>query len=184
MKHGRRPVNIEEERRRAERARAEHRIADAARHLSNVADALRSSKDRAALAHTLRDLGELERGMSADAARIHYEEATSILRELDTPLTLAHTIRHLGDIHTKAGRLSLAEQCCEEAVAIYHAQSDASALDVANAIRSLAVVKERLAQMDQARQLWQDAHSRYAALNVDEGTAEAAAHLGRLTRNR
>ena len=66
---------------------------------------------------------------------------------------------------------------------MYRAQSDASALDVANAIRSLAVVKERLAQVDQARQLWQDAHNRYAALNVVEGTVEAAAHLGRLTRN-
>jgi pyridoxal biosynthesis lyase PdxS len=89
----------------------------------------------------------------------------------------------MGDIHTKAGRHSLAEQCCEEAVAMYRTQSDASALDVANAIRSLAVVKERLAQVDQARQLWQDAHNQYAALNVVEGTAEAAAHLGRLTLN-
>jgi tetratricopeptide (TPR) repeat protein len=146
-------------------------------------DALRSSTDRAALAHALRDLGELERGRSADAARMRYEEAVSILRELDTPLTLAHTIRHLGDIYTKAGRHSLAEQCCEEAVAIYRTHSNASALDVANAIRSLAVVKERLTQLDQARQLWQDAHNRYAALNVVEGTAEAAAHLSRLTRN-
>ena len=160
-------MDIDEERRRAEQARAEHRIADAARHLSNVVDALRSSNDRAALAHALRHLGELERGIPAlDSARIHYEEAIPILRELDTPLTLAHTIRHLGDIHTKAGRHSLAEQCCEEAVAMYRTQSDASALDVANAIRSLAVVKERLAQVDQARQLWQDAHNQYAALNV------------------
>ena len=139
----------------------------------------------APLSHTpCATLGELERGIAAlDSARIHYEEATSILRALDTPLTLAHTIRHLGDIHTKAGRHSLAEQCCEEAVAMYRTQSNASALDVANAIRSLAVVKERLAQMAQARQLWQDAHNRYAALNIVEGTAEAAAHLGRLTRN-
>ena len=129
-------MDIEEEQRRAERARAEHRIADAARHLSNVVEALRLLTDRAALAHTLRDLGEFERGMSADAACMHYEEAISILRELDAPLTLAHTIRHLGDIHTKAGRHSLAAQCCEEAVAMYRAQSDASALDVANAIRS------------------------------------------------
>jgi tetratricopeptide (TPR) repeat protein len=76
-----------------------------------------------------------------DEARRLYEQAVAICRELDDPLLLAHTVRHLGDVHYEAGRRDLAEPCHVEAVAIYR-EHDAPPLDVANALRSLAITRE------------------------------------------
>ena len=55
------------------------------------------------------------------------------------PLLLAHTLRHLGDLHHDDGRDDLAEPLYDEALALYRA-SNAPPLDLANAIRSLAVI--------------------------------------------
>ncbi len=103
---------------------------------------LRQDGDRGELALALRDLGELERRLpDAEAAREHYEEAVAISVRSASRLRLAHTVRHLGDVHHDAGRAAQAEPCYHEALVLYRGHSQLPALDLANAIRSLAVLK-------------------------------------------
>ncbi len=171
--------------RRAHQARTEGRLADARCDLLEAVGFLRQQGSKGALAQTLRNLGELERRLpDADAARRHYEEAVAMFREWDDPLRLAHTVRHLGDVHHDAGRAALAEPCYHEALAIYRSLEHAPPLDLANAIRSLAVLKGDASEIDEASHLWQEAHDLYTALDIPAGVAESASQLSRLARRR
>ncbi|MEA2695112.1 MAG: hypothetical protein QOJ16_4499 [Acidobacteriota bacterium] len=169
--------------RQALQARRENRLADAQSDLLLAVDLLRQEGPRVELAQVLRDLGELERRLpDADAARQHYEEAVAIFRELDEPLQLAHTVRHLGDVHYESGRVRLAEPCYHEALELYRDHEHTRSLDLANAIRSLAVLKDDAGEPEEARRLWQEAHDIYVAFDVPAGVAESAARLARLAR--
>jgi len=98
-------------------------------------------------------------------------------------LRLAHKVRHLGDAYYYAGQLSLAEPCYVEALSIYRTQEHKPPLDLANAIRSFAVLKAELGAADEARHLWEEAHDLYVAVEVSAGVAESAARLALLARH-
>lgn len=171
--------------RRAREARSENRLTNARRDLLEAVDLLRKDGVRTELANALRALGEIDRKLSdAVAARQHYEEAVAILREADDPFTLAHTVRHLGDVHYDAGRAPLAEPCYVEALTIYRGHEHAPPLDFANAVRSLAVLKDEAGEIEEATSLWQEARDLYEAVDVQAGIAESSARLSRLARRR
>lgn len=129
-------------------------------------------------AKALRRRAEDERHLpDGDGGVGSYEEAVAILREADEPLLLAHTIRHLGDVHRHARRLELAASCYDEALSLYREHSDAPPLDVANALRSMALLREAAGDAGAALPLWQEAHRIYVALHVKAGVAEARARL-------
>jgi len=98
------------------------------------------------------------------------------------PLRLAHRVRHLGDAYYYAGRAALAEPCYVEALSIYRAHARTPPLDLANAIRSFAVLKDQLGAAEQSQSLWQEAHDLYVALKISAGVAESAARLALLAR--
>lgn len=108
--------------------------------------------------------------------------AVASLRKVDDPLRLAHTVRHLGDAYYYARRWSLAEPCYVEALSIYRRHENRKPLDLANAIRSFAVLKDEVGATAEAELLWQEAHDLYVALDVSAGIAESAARLALLTR--
>lgn len=110
-------------------------------------------------------------GDGENAVRL-YEEAVWGYRATNNPLRLAHTIRHLGDVHHENGRDDIAAPLIEEALAIYRAD-DPEPLDLANCIRSLAVIRD-----DEA--LWEEAHRLYVATNIQPGVDETARRLERL----
>ena len=96
------------------------------------------------LAFALERLGQIERDLqNLDLARRHYEEAAEIHRRDGDALNLAQTVRHLGDVHQDAGRWTLAEPCYEEALRLYRSIRGARRGDLANAVRSMAIQKER-----------------------------------------
>ena len=108
--------------------------------------------------------------------------AVASLRKVDDPLRLAHTVRHLGDAYYYAGRWSLAEPCYLEALSIYRRHENRKPLDLANAIRSFAVLKDEVGTAAEAELLWQEAHNLYVALDVPAGIAESAARLALLAQ--
>lgn len=108
--------------------------------------------------------------------------AVAGLRKADDPLRLAHAVRHLGDAYYYAGRASLAEPCYVEALSIYRRHEDRRPLDLANAIRSFAVLTHEVGAAEQAQHLWQEAHDLYVMVNVPAGVAESAARLALLAR--
>lgn len=108
--------------------------------------------------------------------------AVARLRKVDDPFRLAHSVRHLGDAYYYAGQASLAEPCYVEALAIYRRDEHRKPLDLANAIRSFAVLKDEIGAAEEAQSLWQEAHDLYVAVNVLAGVAESAARLALLAQ--
>src|SRR6266581_2807522 len=104
------------------------------------------------------------------------------LRKVDDPLRLAHAVRHLGDAYYYARRSARAESCYVEALSIYRRYENRQPLDLANAIRSFAVLKDEVGSAEEAEQMWQEAHDLYVSLNASVGIAESAARLALLAR--
>ncbi len=168
---------------RAFAAQKERRYDDAKREWTTAAELSRQQNDLPELAWATRWLGEIERKLhNLPAARRHYEEAVKLYRWLPDPLVFAHTIRHLGDVYRESKLPELAEPCYREALEVYSAHPEASPLDVANAIRSMAVLKGELGERDEARRLWEDVHQRYLAEGIEAGIAESSARLAALSQ--
>ena len=134
---------------------------------------------------------QLGKGMGNSANILKYQLAVASARRGDDSLKLAHRVRHLGDAYYYAGRLELAEPCYVEALAIYRGHESPKPLDLANAIRSFAVLKHEVGAIEEAQELWQEAHDLYATLNILAGVAGSAArlaliaeHQGNLQRSR
>lgn len=163
------------------RARRADRLSDAHRHFTRAVAAGRRSRSSLALVRALKGLGQIERDLGrGDAALPLYEEAVRLCRVHGDVLLLAHTVRHLGDIHQDAGRTRLAEPCYREALKIYRSHGRAAPLDLANALRPLAILEETLGQTKQAVDHWTEARDLYARLNLREGVAESTEHLYKL----
>jgi tetratricopeptide (TPR) repeat protein len=170
---------------RADCARREHRLADAERDLSEAVGLCRAEGARRELAQALQRLAQIKRDLGhGGAARPLYEQAVAIYREQGGALELAHTIRHLGDVHRHEGHAKLAEDCYLEALALYRNQQGTLPVDLANAIRPLAIVRDDAGEVEEARRLWEEARELYAGVNVEAGVAECSARLARLTQRR
>ncbi len=166
---------------RALKARREDRSVDAKRDLEEALDICRLSGTKRDLARTLKALGQIERDMGhPEAALPLYEEAASIYRAENDSLALAHTIRHVADIQRGLGLLDQAEPRYREALAIYRAHPETSMLDLANAIRGLAILTFDTGKSEEAKALWQEAHDLYAAVDVQAGVNESSRRLALL----
>src|SRR5438067_3162677 len=134
-----------------------------------------------ARAEALRNLGEMQRSQpGSDCGIAAYEEAIAILRQQSIPLKLAHTIRHLSDIFRHAGDFDRDAACYDEALSIYRDQPNARPLDLANALRGAALLKEKTGDAQNAIKFWEEAKDLYAAEHVEKGAAESARRLERL----
>jgi tetratricopeptide (TPR) repeat protein len=130
------------------------------------------------LAFELRDRGEAERSLpGSDGGIASYREAVAILRDVEGGLKLAHTVRHLGDIYRRANQSDEAEVCYAEALQIYRAHPEVSALELANALRGAALSKEKIGQPGQAAALWREAKALYETAGVAAGVDEASRRL-------
>jgi hypothetical protein len=74
----------------------------------------------------------------------------------------------------------LAEPCYHEALTIYRAHKETPPLDLANAIRGLALLKSNAGEVEEARALWAEARDLYAAVNVEAGVKESSRRLALL----
>ncbi len=159
-------------------ARRENRLADARRDLVEAVDICRQAGERLDLAKALTSLGQIQRDLHhGDAALQLYEEAAALYRAEEDVLRLAHTVRHVGDIHRESKRPDLAEPCYREALDLYRGHERTPPLDLANAIRGLAILKDDAGEAEAARLLWQEARDLYASVNVEAGVAESSRRL-------
>jgi tetratricopeptide (TPR) repeat protein len=169
----------------AAQARREKRLADAHRDLVQAVSIARHTNDRRELARTVTELGRIDRDMAnRDAALGAYQEAAAIYRELGDELKLAHTVRHVGDIHWDAKRASAAEPCFHEALALYATHPETPPLDLANAVRPLALLKDDAGESEEADRLWEKAKNLYKSVNVLPGVVECAGRLALIARRR
>jgi tetratricopeptide (TPR) repeat protein len=133
--------------------------------------------DELARAQALRNLGESQRELPGDGGVAAYREAIAILRQHNVPLRLAHAVRHLGDIYRHAGDFDQAGACYDEALTLYRVHADARPLDVANALRGAALLKEKTGDPATAIRYWEEARNIYEAANVEAGATEGARRI-------
>jgi tetratricopeptide (TPR) repeat protein len=138
-----------------------------------TAAAMRGPDQQITRAHVLREFGELARNThDLKAAQVHYEEAVVLLRPSGDPLTLAHALRHLGDVYAERRNWPAAEECFAGALAIYRSHPSPAVLDLANAIRSQALLKTETGQSEGARALWVEARELYESEGIAAGVEE------------
>jgi hypothetical protein len=70
----------------------------------------------------------------------------------------------------------LAEPCYHEALGLYRNHESGSSLDLANAIRSLAVLR-----WEQTKALWEEVRDLYTNLSIEAGVTESAARVEALS---
>jgi tetratricopeptide (TPR) repeat protein len=165
----------------AQLARREHRLADARLQLEQAVALLRQESSESELAEALTHLGQIERDMhNSDTALAHYQEALNLYRSAGDPLWVAHTVRHVGDLHRHAARLPAAEACYIEALTLYRVNATTPALDLANAIRGFALLKEDTGEAEPAKLLWLEARDLYATVGVRAGVEECTRRLAQI----
>jgi tetratricopeptide (TPR) repeat protein len=175
------PDTIDNLMERAVEAVRNRRLDEAKADLFEAIDVLRSGDSDPRVAAALRELAEVERKLGErDLALQHYQEAVNLLRSQKEPFRLAHTIRHLGDVYHDMGQNELAGPCYREALELYRRNEGASQLDLANAIRSMAVLKEETGASEEAKVLWTEARQLYIAGQIEPGVAESSRRLARL----
>jgi tetratricopeptide (TPR) repeat protein len=166
---------------RARQARKEHRTEDARRGLAEAIELCRHGGSPTKLARAFIELGRLERDLKHyDSARENYECAAEIYRAEADVLKLAHSIRHVGDILQDARRGSMAEPYYKEALDIYRREEHTPPLDLANAIRGLALVKADAGAVQESKALWSEARDLYSAVGAKEGVTECVRYLTQL----
>lgn len=164
-------------------ARRTARYADARLEFGEAAALARRCGSKRLLVPALKGLAQIERDTGNTAAAVPlYDEAVVECRAIGDPLLLAHTVRHLGDVHQDLDRLAQAEVCYREALSLYRESGSARQLDLANALRPYALLKERTGRATEARELWTEAQALYASANVRAGVDESARHLQNLAK--
>ncbi len=117
-------------------------------------------------------------GDTASAVEL-YNRAVEVARGDESTL-LPHTLRHLGDILRESGRLDAADRVYAEAMELYRAHAGTSMGDLANALRSLALMHEAAGRIGDAISAWSEARALYGQLGIAPGVEESDVALGRL----
>jgi tetratricopeptide (TPR) repeat protein len=162
-------------------ARREGRLDDAYHAYEQAAETSRASGEDQCLITALAGLGQIERDRGhIEQAQQHYVDALALCRRQDRPLRTAHIARHLGDLYRVSGLAQQAEPLLTEAVLLYRQNLDTKVLDLANAIRPLALLKTAQGDVEGARPLWQEAQVLYSSVKVEAGATECSAQLVKL----
>lgn len=115
-----------------------------------------------------------------DQSRDLYAKAADKAREVGAVVPLAHALRHVSDLDREAGKAEAALAAADEAIALYRASSEATDLDLANALRLSALAREDLGQT--ATDLWREAGALYQDADVEAGVEESLRRLNLATR--
>ena len=158
--------------------RREGRLEDSRQSFADAVAAARGAGNDIDLVLALKGLGQVERDLGrGESAITLYEEAAELCLANEDLDGLAHTLRHLGDLNQDAGNWSPAEEYYQQALALYRRDDSATPLDLANALRPLALLRERLGDGASAQALWGEARTLYLAAGVADGVAECERHL-------
>ena len=164
---------------KANHSRRERRLDDAFREYRQAADVSSTPGSERWLINALTGLGQISRDRKQlDSALLYCAQALALCRQHSSPSDIAHTARHLGDLYRESGMLSQAEPLLIEAISIYRHGAAVEPLELANAIRPLALLKTTLGDAAAARPLWQEALELYTSANVSAGIDECSARLG------
>ncbi|MEM6633228.1 MAG: hypothetical protein AAF694_26390 [Bacteroidota bacterium] len=93
---------------------------------------------------------------------------------------LAHAIRHRGDIQSELGRLDSSERDYLSALGVYKKDLNVYNGDLANALRSYALLLEKRKLYGRALRIWKEVKDIYVAYQISPGIAEATDKINQL----
>ena len=109
-----------------------------------------------------------------------YEKAAAVHEAIGGKESLAHAIRHVADLNRELGHLEAANEHYLESLEFYRSEENHSPLNLANAIRGLALLREEQEQRTEARILWLEARNLYNTTGIKEGVRECEERMSEL----
>ena len=119
------------------------------------------------------ELAYVERALHDEqSAEAHYRRATEMFRTLHDPYRTAHNMRHLADILRETGKPLEAAPFYSESIEFFR-KSGEYPLQLANALRGLALMQGDVKDFAGSLQSWSEAKALYQMVSVDAGVAES-----------
>lgn len=166
---------------RAAWAQRQGRLEQAGKDIRQAIRLYQQIGDHRALAHAFRQLADVERALNNHAAaEQYYAQAIQLLREEHDFVHLAQAIRHLGDLYMEDGKVAAALPCYQEVLGLYDSLACASPLEIAHAMRKLALCAERTGDIRTAAELWKQVRELYLDMQIDSAVSEVSRRIARL----
>lgn len=132
------------------------------------------SKTLSLLANIQHYLGYQEESLKS------YKDALSLAEEVSKPDQVAHITSHIADVEREVGSLKEAQSHYQKALEYYRANLGSHSLNRANALRGMALLKEKMVDYSDAKRLWKEAKVLYQKLKIEDGVRECASRLKKL----
>jgi tetratricopeptide (TPR) repeat protein len=163
-------------------AKKEHRLEEAAELFRKALTECIPSDSPALCATLYEELAYVERNLQdLNTSLKLYRQASRVYRDLGNPLKAAHTMRHAADILREQKKPNEAAPLYSESLEIYRGYKDAPPLDLANAIRGFALLKENAGHREEALSLWQEARGLYELTGIEAGVSESDVRIRSLS---
>jgi tetratricopeptide (TPR) repeat protein len=166
------------------KARHERRLEDARSSFREALEQCGCDDDPRLVAELHAELAYVERALHDEqSAEAHYRRAAEMFRALGDQLRTAHNVRHLADILRETGRPLEAAPFYAESIEFFR-RSGEYPLQLANALRGLALMQGDLGDFAGSLQSWAEAKALYQMVNVDSGVAESRNRIDELMAHR
>jgi len=126
------------------------------------------------LANIYFDLGRNKKSLES------YENALALAENDSEEEQIANITRHIADVEREIGDLKSSMSHYKKALQYYRNNVSKYSLSYANAVRGLALLKEKTVDYSDARKLWSEAKSIYERLRVETGIKECVMRLKKL----
>lgn len=164
----------------ANSARRNNLFEEARQKILSALESARSFSDSELYAKSLNDMARIERDLGNNPSSIaKYKELLRLQEKNANKSGLAHALRHLGDIYLDEGMLDQAENHYLRALDIYRNSHQNVQVDLANAIRGYALLKEQQGKLKEALSLWKEARILYEGNNILSGVEECTTWIER-----
>lgn len=126
------------------------------------------------LANIYFDLGRTNKSLES------FKGALSLAESDSEEEQIANFTWHIAEVECEIGDLKSSRSHYEKALAYYRKNVNKYSLSYANAVRGLAMLKEKMVDYGDAKKLWNEAMNIYEKLKFDSGMKECMSRIKKL----
>lgn len=173
--------NMEEFLRSAKVFYDQNRLEEAIRELHSALELCEDYKVSKEKTRTLSLLANIQYYLGYKEASLKsYNDALKIAENELEEEQVAHIIRHVADVEQELGSLKESQSHYQRALKYYKANLSSHYLNRANALRGLALLKEKMLDKSDAKRLWKEAKVLYEKMKLQDGVTECLNRLKKL----